>query len=667
MLDANALYSLLPAIYRIRDAELATRIPGATGVGPLRALFDVLAGPIQTLDDGLDQFYDDQFIETCDEWVVPYIGDLIDFRPLLDIGEGSGSARAEVAHTIAYRRRKGTLSVLERLARDVTRWDARAREFFQVIATTQYVNHVRRDHRAWPSLQRWEPLEQVGTAFDSLPRTIDVRRIALGRGRYNIPNIGISLWPHRAQTIRGSTAVRIDSQRFLFSPLGIDAAIVGAGDPDNPLAERPTTQLDVAVPLTRRGLAARLSTFYGAARTLHVNVDGADIDRANIMVANLGDSSGGWAHMPPVGTYAIDPVLGRIALPSPLASDRTVRVTLTEAVAADLGGGDYDRTATFDLSPPASPIVRVPAHGRVQDAIDQLPDGGIVEITDSARYVESLAIVLNPSAHLEIRAVSNARPTIELTAELNIVGGADARVTLNGLLVLGYPVNVTNVAGNELGEIAVKHCTLVPGLRLLRDGAPAEPARTSLNITRPGTTLVVERSICGAVNVDAGCTASLRDSIIDATASDVPAFQAADGSFGGVLSVQECTVIGTVKTRAFDLASNSIFTSVVTAENRQSGCLRFSYAPLTSRVPRRYRCQPTDDATTLQFRTLRFGQRSYGELSTSTDARIRRGADDESEMGAFQHVHGAQREANLRMRLDEYLRAGLEAGIIYER
>jgi hypothetical protein len=36
-------------------------------------------------------------------------------------------------------------------------------------------------------------------------------------------------------------------------------------------------------------------------------------------------------------------------------------------------------------------------------------------------------------------------------------------------------------------------------------------------------------------------------------------------------------------------------------------------------------------------------------------------------MGAFQHVHGPQREANLRMRLDEYLRAGLEAGLFYER
>jgi hypothetical protein len=36
-------------------------------------------------------------------------------------------------------------------------------------------------------------------------------------------------------------------------------------------------------------------------------------------------------------------------------------------------------------------------------------------------------------------------------------------------------------------------------------------------------------------------------------------------------------------------------------------------------------------------------------------------------MGAFQRLHAPQREANLRMRLDEYLRAGLEAGVFYER
>jgi hypothetical protein len=44
---------------------------------------------------------------------------------------------------------------------------------------------------------------------------------------------------------------------------------------------------------------------------------------------------------------------------------------------------------------------------------------------------------------------------------------------------------------------------------------------------------------------------------------------------------------------------------------------------------------------------------------------IRRGADDGSEMGVFHDVYAPQRESNLLVRLEEYLRFGLEAGIFY--
>ena len=41
------------------------------------------------------------------------------------------------------------------------------------------------------------------------------------------------------------------------------------------------------------------------------------------------------------------------------------------------------------------------------------------------------------------------------------------------------------------------------------------------------------------------------------------------------------------------------------------------------------------------------------------------GADDEAEMGAFHDLFQPQRESNVRTRLREYLRFGLEAGIFY--
>jgi hypothetical protein len=147
--DATRLFELLPTVYRLRDGE---------GIGDtknaLRALIDVVASQVAVLEEDIDQLYDDQFIETCAPWVAPYIGDLIGYRTLYGLTDKIGSPRAEVADTIAFRRRKGTASMLEQLARDVTGWNARVVEFFQLLATTQYMNHIRSRNIAWVDMRR---------------------------------------------------------------------------------------------------------------------------------------------------------------------------------------------------------------------------------------------------------------------------------------------------------------------------------------------------------------------------------------------------------------------------------------------------------------------------------------------------------------------------------
>ena len=65
------------------------------------------------------------------------------------------------------------------------------------------------------------------------------------------------------------------------------------------------------------------------------------------------------------------------------------------------------------------------------------------------------------------------------------------------------------------------------------------------------------------------------------------------------------------------------------------------------------------------FTSLRYGDAGYCQLSERTAVQIRQGADDQAEMGAFHDLYQPQRKANLRARLDEYLRFGLEAGIFY--
>ena len=66
-----------------------------------------------------------------------------------------------------------------------------------------------------------------------------------------------------------------------------------------------------------------------------------------------------------------------------------------------------------------------------------------------------------------------------------------------------------------------------------------------------------------------------------------------------------------------------------------------------------------------QLASRRYGTPTYARLAASCAREIRRGADDESEMGVFHDLYEPQREANLRTRLDEYTPAGLDAGLIF--
>jgi hypothetical protein len=84
--------------------------------------------------------------------------------------------------------------MLEQLARDVTDWPARAVEFFEQLAVTQYMNHLRPHSLASANLRSLRAMRQLGGAFNTVSHTPEMRRPEGGSGRYNIPNVGIFLW-----------------------------------------------------------------------------------------------------------------------------------------------------------------------------------------------------------------------------------------------------------------------------------------------------------------------------------------------------------------------------------------------------------------------------------------------------------------------------------------
>jgi hypothetical protein len=143
------------------------------------------------------------------------------------------------------------------------------------------------------------------------------------------------------------------------------------------------------------------------------------------------------------------------------------------------------------------------------------------------------------------------------------------------------------------------------------------------------------------------------------------------------MTIRDSTVIGKLRVRLIRMASDTLFFARLAAadswkaplwvERKQEGCVRFCFVPKGSVSPRRFRCVPDDKHPDVlpHFTSLRYGDPGYAQLHSSTDKAIREGAHDEGEIGVMHPLYQPQRVTNLRIRLDEYLRFGLHAGIFY--
>lgn len=646
----NRLYELLPQIYRQRDAELGY---------PLKGLLQVMAEQVEVVENDITQLYENWFIETCQPWAIPYIGDLIGYRPGLNLDRSdlagfeslSTLTRREVANTIRYRRRKGSLALLEELAWTVTGWPARAVEFYRFLAQTQSVKFVRLERGQTVDLRRGQVLRQLNTPFDELAHRVDVRRInsSYSQGRYNLPNLGLFVWRTRSYSLTQAPAYNLEdlaSHFYTFSILGNDTPLyqsVSAAEP--PLNGTNPGQLPGVI--TRQAFEADKSRFYGPGKSLHLwaGRNRSPIPVEAIVVTDLSD----WGRYRPArGQVAIDPQLGRILFHNREAPKQGLWVSYHYGFAADIGGGEYERP----LEQPATPYYyyRVGAyeiHKTLEAALSQWAKDekeetrnyGLIEITDNQAY-EPANINLAENQTLQLRAAQGTRPVIYQTDQtpnaadaLTVTLAAGSRFSLDGLLITGRGLRLQGPSpedpeGQPWGqptpeptasplprwvtpaEICIRHTTLTPGWTLLPDCEPGFSNESSLILENiPAGRVKIECSILGSILVSQDEVMAepipihLSDSILDATRPEYdalsagwvstdedepPSFRLAHALFTSVAS----TIFGQIHTHAIDLAENTIFNNLVRVGRRQRGCIRFCYVPPGSRTPRRYHCQP---------------------------------------------------------------------------
>lgn len=633
---SDRLYDLLPAIYRLRDAAQGE---------PLRALLGILEEQLDQLEQDTLTLYDDWFIETCEEWVVPYIGDLLGVRPLQEIPSGGlPSQRALVANTLRYRRRKGTLHVIEDLARTVTGWGARAVAFYELVGWTQHLDHLRREpaanpHPLDPRLLHPHAMDRVGTVnlrsldvvdrldgpFDVTAHTVDIRPLAGRHGWHNLRNLGIFVWRLQSYPLRGVAARRSRdyADGFHASPLGNPQPLFtnperAAGD------EGLAVETSVPAPIRPVAFHADPAPYYGLRSDHSLAVfrgalaeESALVPVTEILCKDLSE----WAPPPP-GQVAVDVRRGRLAFAPGEAPADGVTVHYHQGFAADLGGGPYDRRLALETAASDDFAVTVaevapdppPAHwsptvaGALAAWDPAVQPRAVVTIADSRTYTETLSLALAAGTHLVIQAADRERPTLRLVdgaglpSVLALGGGAGetASLTLGGLWIEG----AVTVAARSLGKLALAHTTLVPGRALDEAGRPVAPTAASLDVAADNPDLVVELSACitGPLRLpESIASLALDDCIVDApeAAGEPPPPQVAiaatdDGETPGPpCTIVRTTVFGEVHVRELTLATCSLFTGAVRARRRQTGCVRYSYVDdLVSITPRRYRCQP---------------------------------------------------------------------------
>lgn len=510
-LALDRLYNLLPSVYRQRD-----EMEG----GSLRALLQIISRQVNLVEDDIAQLYDNWFIETCQDWVVPYIGDLVDYEVVHEAGEPGSDAtkegrarnkilspRRDVAATIGSRRRKGTMPLLETLAADTAGWPARAVEFYTQLGVTwranqrglgrsrtvdlgsRNANSANANSANAVGANAVDAIDRLNGAFDESAHTIDVRRINSSGtvGRYNIPSVGLFVWRLKPYSITRAPARFMGDRCYTFSVLGNNTPLF-THPTAKPNAMQAATEINVPIPIRRRALQNHLTNYYGEDRSLFIWVNAKPVAPSQIVVANLHQ----WSYEPEEGTVLVDPELGRLRVAKSLLLHSNVRNVITVSYyygfSSEVGGGEYARALPPSGEREVYYVSKRAPRGNGYRSINEAikawrtanrPDA-IIEITDSGDYVENserteletVDIRLPVGGQLEVRSSNLKRPVIRLLDD-NTSGDEGLLITVGD-----YPQEEDAPQGNKATADAEreekKEAANQCGARVILDGLMIE-------------------------------------------------------------------------------------------------------------------------------------------------------------------------------------------------
>jgi hypothetical protein len=234
---AEKLWQLVPEVYRNEDAA-----------GQFRQIVELIAEEAAESRRSIDRLWEDQHIETCDDWAVPYIGALVNAR--LVSAEDRRARRVDVGNTIRFRRRRGTPDLLDTLVRAMSGWDTVLEEGFRRLARTRHrLDPLPRDNGLFTAtlsggfadLRNPAGAELNDSPFDEYFHTLDTRLLRGRDGRFGPRKLNFHLYRLRAFEMTGVDPVELTDpgglgflRTYTVDPSGRDIPLFingeGAGD-----------------------------------------------------------------------------------------------------------------------------------------------------------------------------------------------------------------------------------------------------------------------------------------------------------------------------------------------------------------------------------------------------------------------------------------------------
>ena len=575
----SKLWRLLPELYRTLDK-------GETpdGAGPLQELVNRIGAETAVVRRSIDRLWENQSIETCDDWVVPYIGDLLATRLVSCLD--ARAQRVDVAKTIYYRRRAGTLGLLEELAADIAGRDARCVEFFRRLARTRH-----QFDPAIGSIPTFTPGSAPGSAviqglagacsgtpaggfadlrnayaaansagaFDEYAHTADFRRGAHSIGWHNISHLGVFIWwlqsfPAQAVTPVGNGAT---PPCFTFDPTGRRIPLFAPssrGKDSFGEAWVSPDEWNLPVPVRETLWASFPDELYDVAYSVGLGAGGtyAAVPRTDVRI-HPEQGLFSFVAAPPAGTILTNYHFGFSSV---------------------IGAGGFDERFVSKLDEPA-PLVSIAGGTGLDGALASITGSGTVEIGDSMTYPgPTAALALPTAATVELRALNLERPVLRWPGagpNAWTITGDGGELILQGLWLQGADL----VLAGHFDTVRLRLVTVDPGTAAAvgggpslfdtaMDGVPLGPS--TIWIEGEIRELTLERCITGPIRTRNGgdleiLTAS--DSIIQSIATHAlvaaaPIFDPADLAMTWKLSSDPVTkgiVAGLPKTTTDMLAA----------------------------------------------------------------------------------------------------------------